>query len=305
MGKRTWTDEQIEQLKEMYLRGDKIKDIAQELNRTEYAIKSKILYYGLDKLSTRKNNINFKAVYQDYDWCYERFINLGMNMHQMAEEAKCSFRVMQKWCSEKYRLNEFTFKSKKKLSTKQKELIMFGLLGDGHIDRRENEPMYIESHAENQKDYLYWKYSILKDLCNHEPTYYSERDKIFNGKSYHCQASYRLNTRTIDDLINIRNMKRIEIINLLNNFGISIHMLDDGYRDASSWELCLAEYSQDEIELYMNICKEKLGLYCHQETDSRYIRFNANSSKKIDKIILENVPNDLDIIQYKIMRSEI
>lgn len=304
MGKSTWTDEQINRLKELYMQNYTIKDIAKELNKTDGAIKAKILYCGLDKLNVRKNSIHFKAVYQDYNWCYERYINRGMNMHQMSEEAGCSFRVMQKWCSEKYKLNEFTFRKEKKLSQKQRELIMFGLLGDGHIDRRVNEPMYIESHAENQKDYIYWKYSILKDLCNHEPTYYCERDKIFDGKVYKCQASYRLNTRTIDDLVNIRNMNRIDIINSLNEFGISIHMLDDGYRDISSWELCLAEYSQEEIDLYISICKERLGLNCHQETDKRYIRFDANSSRIIDKIILENIPNTLDIIQYKIMRDK-
>ena len=67
MGKSTWTDEQINRLKELYMQNYTIKDIAKELNKTDESIKAKILYCGLDKLNVRKNSVHFKAVYQDYN----------------------------------------------------------------------------------------------------------------------------------------------------------------------------------------------------------------------------------------------
>ena len=35
--------------------------------------------------------------------------------------------------------------------------------------------------------------------------------------------------------------------------------------------------------------------------DDRYIGFGIEDSKKIDAIILRNIPNDLDVVQYKIV----
>lgn len=145
-------------------------------------------------------NNKFKAIYQEYDWCYEMFINRGMSMQEMAVEAGCTLRVMQKWCSEKYKLNALTFKNEKHLNDLQRQIIMFGILGDGHIDKRENQPLYIESHADNQKDYIYWKYNILKDLCAMEPIYKCGHKKEINGKICNIKASYRLETRIINDL---------------------------------------------------------------------------------------------------------
>ena len=48
----------------------------------------------------RNNNPKFKAVYQDYDWCYERYVIKGMTHQEMADECGASLRVIQKWCSE-------------------------------------------------------------------------------------------------------------------------------------------------------------------------------------------------------------
>lgn len=311
VGKRTWTKEEEQYLDKLYSEYLPMNDIVNKLNnfsntkRSYTAISSKAVSMGLPIKYMKSNNPNFKAVYQDYDWCYERFINKGMTMQEMAEEAGTTVRTIQKWCSEKYGLNDWTFKVKKKLNELQYQIIMFGRLGDGHIDKRVDQPMYIEVHAENQKDYLFWKWNILKDICNKEPVYYPKRTKEFNGKIYNVQATYRLNTRVVDDLKLIRSMKIKDIIIQLNEFGLSLHMLDDGYRGYSNWQLCLADYSQDDIDLYMKVCQEKFGLYAKQLKDNRYIQFDSKSSRNIDEIILNNIPNNLDIIKYKILNANL
>lgn len=299
-----WTEEEVTQLEDLYKQGYSFEDISKimKIEMNVITHKSSRLRLGDDYM--RSNNPNFKAIYQDYDWCYERFINRGMTHQEMADECGASLRVIQKWCCEKHRINKDTFKELKKLNPKQYEVIMFGRLGDGHIDKRENEPMYIESHAEGEKDYIFWKYSILKDLCNNEPKRYEAKYANFGtDKQYFCQPSYRLNTRTINHIKEIRNMTRLEIIEKLNEFGLALHILDDGYRD-KLWELCLAEYTDEEVELYLKICKERFNIDGWREKDDRYIRFDAPSSREIDKIILRNVPNDLDIIRKKILDND-
>lgn len=307
MSKNTWTEEEINILKDLYSNNESLEKIANKLNRTKKAVARKANNLQLSRSIMDKHNNKYKAPYQDYDWCYERYINRNMTHEQMAKEANTTLRTIQKWCSEKHRLNAHTFKYHKKLSDIQRQLIMFSLLGDGHIDKREKEPLFIVCHAENQKDYLYWKYDMLKDLCASEPTKYSGENKTFTsgGKAYQCKPFYRFGTRIIYDLIPIRKMNKIDIIKQLNEFGIAIHILDDGNRSNSNWYVCVAEFTQEEKNLYVNVCKSNFRLNCKTIKDDRYIEFDAPSSRKIDDIILSNIPNNLDIIQYKIIDKDI
>lgn len=302
MGKRTWTDEQFEELKQLYRDGKTCEQIAEILNRKPSAVHSKLSTWNATEKPIRKNNTNFKAIYQNYDWCFDHYINRGMNYQEMASECGASPRVIQKWCSEKHRLNEFTFKENKKLSDQQYMLILAGTLGDGHIDKRESLPIYIESHAENEKDYLFWKYSILKDCCASSPREIEAQEKEINGKKYFCQKEYRFQTRAINQLKEIRSMNKNTKIDLLDQFGLSLFFLDDGSR-SSLWQLCVASFSEEEKKNFLLFC-ERFRIIGRIENDDRYIRFDAESSRRIDQMILLNVPNELDIIKKKILENK-
>ena len=93
-------------------------------------------------------------------------------------------------------------------------------------------------------------------------------------------------------------MPRIQKIQKLNELGLCLHVLDDGSR-GNTWYLCLAEYSQEEIDLYIRLCKERLNLICWRQKDERYLTFDAPSSRKIDKMILNIFPENFDIIQKR------
>lgn len=252
-----------------------------------------------------KFNPDFKAIYQDYNWCYQKYIIERKTYQEMADELGCSKRVIEKWCCERHQLNKHTMRKYLKLNTTQRKLITVSLLGDGHIDKRENQPIFIVSHAENQKEYLYWKYNILKDLCNKEPSIVNGKAKDFNGEYYFCQTQYRINTKIIDELAEIRNMTKQEIIKQLDKFQLSIFFLDDGYRSNSNWELCFATFNVNEKSLFIDMLKDKFGLVGKIKKDVRYFELNSDSSRKLDDIILKNIPNDLDIIKYKIIDNYI
>jgi len=105
--------------------------------------------------------------------------------------------------------------------------------------------------------------------------------------------------------LNYRNKTYTYLLKLMNEFSFSIWMLDDACRSRSNWELCVAEYTQDDINYALNILKNKYGIMGKQGKDKRYVTFDADSSRKIDKIILNNIPNNLDIIKYKILENDI
>lgn len=305
MGGRKWTNEEIEMLEDGYKNNISMRELSKKMNRSESSLTHKAVSLGFTKKYIKPNNVNYKAIYQDYDWCYERYINRGMTHEEMASEADASLRVIQKWCAEIHGLHGHSFKEFKKLNDTQYQIILFGTLGDGHIDKRPDEPLYIECHCESEKEYLFWKYSYLKDLCNQPPVYYKESYRSFGkDRDYLCQPFYRLGTRVIYDLKRIREMSRCDKISQLNEFGFCLHILDDGSRD-DLWQNCLAEWSYDEIDLYVNICKERFNLECTRDkSDNRYVTFDAFSSKKIDEMILRNIPNELDIVHKKILNND-
>jgi transcriptional regulator with XRE-family HTH domain len=310
MGKvKKWSDEEIKILTEMYKKAVPINKISYKLGRTERATEAKAIQLGLNKFSTYKNNANQKRPYMDYDWCYDRFVNKRMTHQEMADELGVTKRVIQKWCAGKFQLNAYTLRKYLTLNKNQKDVVMFGRLGDEHIDKRENEPIYIESHAEDEKDYLFWKYKILKNLCNSPPHYYPATNKKFRnaktGLTQLCiaQPSYRLETMTLDCLKPIRELNKSEIIDNINEFGFCLYILDDGNRSKTNWGICVAGLSELEKHKYVDFCVNKLKLSCKiQNHDNRYISFDSVSSKQIDSLILKYVPDNLDIIQKKIYR---
>ena len=241
--------------------------------------------------------------YQTYEWCYHKYIEERLNYKEIAEEAGCKPRTIQKWCSERYGLNRKTIANLIHLNKRQKELIIFSLLGDGHISKR--DCCFIVSHAENQNDYCFWKYSILKNLC-HSPPVFREGGVIRTkeGKTYKQQNYYRLTTRKLNDLVKIVEMDKSEIISQLNEFGLSIHFLDDGSCSNNIWSLCYASLSDNQKELYCKILQDRFNIYPHMYKDKRYIGFSKADSKIISQIILSQLPNNLDIIKYKILKED-
>ena len=300
--KINWSEDDVQILVNGYKSRENLADIANKLNRSTSAISAKAAELGLPDIYISKFSTKYDAPYKDYDWLKEHYIDRLMSPEEIASECGATPRVICKWC-EKYKLYQLQAKRSLEINNQQRELIMFSLLGDGHIDKRETRPLFIVSHAINQKDYLFWKYDILKTLCNKEPTYYQEQQKRFGDKVYTAKPSYRLCTRVLDELLPIRNMSKSEIISQLNEFGVAIHFLDDAYRSNTSWEMCYAAFTDEEKELYRKVLKERFDIEAHLRKDMRYISFNKADSRKIDEIILRNIPNDLDIIKYKILKE--
>lgn len=253
----------------------------------------------------KKNDPRYTQIYQNYDWAYNQYIIKRKSYDEIANELNVSKRVIIKWFSEKHKLNRSTIKHLLKLNNIQSDLVVGSLLGDGHINKRIGEPMFIVSHSEKQKDYLYWKYDILKNLCNKKPSVYDEYIGYIKGKSCRCKKMYRINTKIVTEFEYYKNLSIKELINKLNDFSLSIFMLDDGCCDYSLWTLCVAKFLDSDKEFFIKTLNEKFGLIpTIMACDNRYISFNRRDSDKLTKIILKNIPNDLDIIKYKIIYNK-
>ena len=312
MGKVTWTKEQEEYLEELYSRYLPLDETTRLMNefsgitRSPGGISSKANQLGLTQKYMKPNNPKFTAAYQDYNWCYDKFVEKGLNHEEMAKLANCTKRVIEKWCQEKHHIDTYTRMNNKRINKIQHDLIIGSLLGDGHIDKREEYPLFIVSHAVDQKDYLYYKYDIMRDLCEMTPTFYKGKSNCLIGTSYcDCQDFYRFNTRTYNALGVYREKTKIDLINCLNEYSFSIWMLDDGHCETKGyWELCAPLGSNEERQMLIQVLKDKFDVTAIEQKDNRYFRFHSEDSIKITKMILNNIPNYLDIIQNKIFNKK-
>lgn len=260
-------------------------------------LKSDIIY--------KKNDNRYKQIYQDYDWAFEQYVTKRKSYPEIADELNVSLRVIQKWFSERHKLNRATIKHLLKINNIQSDLIIGSLLGDGHIDRREEQPMFIVSHAENQKDYLYWKYDILKNLCNKPPVVHDGYVGYIKGKKYECKKQYKINTKIVSELKRYRGMSIKELIDRLNKFSLSVFMLDDANCYTSLWSLCVAKFTESDKSFFVKVLDERFGLYPKLvKHDNRYFSFNRHDSDKLAKIITDSVPNNLDIVKNKIIYNK-
>lgn len=286
----------------MYERGDSCADIAKAVCHGEHGICTKAKSMGLDRKVFSKHDRRMTAIYKDRDWCFDRYINQHRSYEKMAAEANCSKRVIEKWCGDVYGYNLHTYRHFAHLTPIEREIVMAGRLGDGHITKGD-KPLYIEVHAEDQKEYLYWKYEQLKTIQTSPPKMTPCSTKKFNGKEYQCQDSYRLSTAVLDELGEIRDMPKSEIINNLTGLGVALYFLDDASRSFSNWHLCTGVLTDDEVEHLIAVLHDKFKITLWRNKDKRYATVDAPSSITIDDFILENLPNDLDIVQHKIYKK--
>lgn len=234
--------------------------------------------------------------YQNKDWLYNQKITLGKSNKEIADEFGWTKRVIEKWV-QFFGFGLRDFKKQKTLSPLQLSLIKGSILGDGHIADNNS---FIVSHAEDQKEYLFWKYEVLKDVCSSPPTYYQGQKKYFSGsKAYDCKPWYRFNTRLLNCLKSIKSTPKIEIISDLDDLGIAIWFLDDGNREECNWRLCFAALGDKEKEKTIEILGQR-RISSHLCKDTRYLFVNAEGSRKLDELILNNIPNELDIVKAKI-----
>src|ERR1039458_7740834 len=90
----------------------------------------------------------------------------------------------------------------KKLSTKEKEIIIGTILGDGHFAMLKTDARLEVGHSHKQKDYVFWKYKQLPDIVGAEPHKVLIDDARY-GKTW---EQWSFSTRINPELTELRDM---------------------------------------------------------------------------------------------------
>ena len=158
------------------------------------------------------------------------------------------------------------------MNSKQQEIIIGTLLGDAWID---NKCLRIKQ-SENHKEYVFWLYSQLKDLCKGEP---KERSDY---KQWYFQTRFSEDISKYKEIF-YRNGKKIVPGNikdlLVFPLSLAVWYMDDGsldYRpkDHYNFSLSTNAFTIDENKLLVNALKENFGIESSIQTPlSRGVRY--------------------------------
>ncbi len=192
------------------------------------------------------------------------------------------------------------------ISNFQKQAIISCLLGDGRLEcRSKNGTARLRiHHGEKQKNYVFWKYDIFKNIVNSKPKRIVWKDK----KRDINNISWYFHTSTIKELGNLHSLfynndKKIlpkNLYNLLTPLSLAIWTMDDGDNDKNSIRYNIQSFSYREQRMLIELLKKKYQLKSNLNKDrnSYRLRVNKESKTKLIKLIS---PFIIHSMKYKIL----
>jgi hypothetical protein len=184
------------------------------------------------------------------------------------------------------------------LSQLQKSLIIGTILGDGYlriVPGRKNALLEI-NHSFKAKDYVDWKYSILKNITVSSP----KRRRTNEGR-----IAYRFYTKQLPELTELykifyKDNKKIVPNNLvLNSTILSVWYMDDGSKcENSNFYLNTQQYSIDDQNILLKKLN-RLGIDARLNKDKSYqrIRLLSKSISRLRELIEDKI---IPSMKYKI-----
>lgn len=196
--------------------------------------------------------------------------------------------------------------------TKEIDLLLSLILGDGSIYKQSNSyNMYI-GHGEKQKDYLQWKIDLLnKYIFDNTLSIHSKITSLLKDTNKKYLQFYVTKTdkkfKQLYDIYNNENDNRLTTLlkNIKSDRSVAIWFMDDGSvfkrkrklkngtitYDAPTLKLCTHCFSKDENLQIIDWFKRRYLIEAKLVSETKrgvkyyYLRFNKNESLKIFKTI--------------------
>lgn len=182
------------------------------------------------------------------------------------------------------------------LSEIQQQIILGCILGDGYMRKKTNAHLQV-THSYKQKEYVDWKYQMLKNIVITPPT-------VYRGNAN--RLGYRFFTRSLPDITKLHDMfyfnkvKRISKVFNLTPLTIAVWYMDDGSKSGGS---CYFNTQGFDIQSQYNLAKslEKRGVKSTLNKDKQYYRIRI-AKQSISNLIEMIDSNIIASMKYKIPR---
>lgn len=172
----------------------------------------------------------------------------------------------------------------------QKSVIIGSILGDAYVRKiRGRKEAFLEiNHSIKAKEYVDWKYCVLKNFCKSSPKGRK------NGKYKFAYRFFSRQSKEITDLLNkfYKNGKKIVPSDLiLDPVVLAVWFMDDGSK-SRKFDVYLNTQQfafQDQKKLLVLL--RKIGLKARLNKDKKYyrIRLLKESVKLLNKIIKSHI----------------
>jgi len=213
-----------------------------------------------------------------------------------------SLKVINKYWQKKW----VKIKKSLYLTKKQKAVIIGSILGDGTLQigkKSINANLKIE-HGLGQKEYVLWKYNILKPWVFTKPKVsyrYKENQEKYMKSLWFRTIRHPLLAEFHKRFY--RNNKKIipkDVEKDIDSLVLAVWIMDDGSLNKNRIDISTYSFTKPEINLLLHILNKKFGL-CgnyYKDRNKRYrIYFSVSETKKLIKLIK---PHIIDSMKYKI-----
>ena len=193
-----------------------------------------------------------------------------------------------------------------KISSREEEILIGTILGDGHLRMLKTGARLEMMHSEKQKEYLVWKYEELKRFTLSGPRLIHMHDSR-NGKVY---REWQYTGRVQEDITRLQNVfyknKRKIIPKNINSIlksplSLAVWFMDDGGRRNDSYGhfLNTLAFTDDEHELLLDCLRTNFSLECrlHWVQDGYRIYIPRKETERFCTIVH---PHVIPSMQYKL-----
>ena len=184
------------------------------------------------------------------------------------------------------------------LTQTERSIILGSLLGDGYlriVQGRRNALLEV-NHSLAQKDYVDWKYKMLKSLCKSLP-----KERKGNGG----RRAYRFSTRQHEELTKLfklfyQNGKKVIPTTLeLNSIMLAIWYMDDGSKCRESDVYLNTQQFTVQDQLKCVTALAKIGVESSLNRDKQYWRIRIKKSS-LPKFFANISPYVVPSMRYKL-----
>ncbi len=192
----------------------------------------------------------------------------------------------------------------------QLDMIVGSLLGDASLECRSNgkrgsiTARFRAHHGDKQKEYIFWKYSILQDLTSREP-----RKIVWeNPKRSLREVSWYFHTKSLEELgvfyeLFYPNKKKIlpeNVFQLLTPRSLAIWFMDDGTHTGAGMIINSHSFSKKEQEKIRHFFESRYGIITDIVKDREKWKIIIKNKNK-DTFIHIIKPFLIPTMKYKIV----
>lgn len=192
------------------------------------------------------------------------------------------------------------YKESIQLSSYQKEFLIGTLLGDGNMRfvSRNRQASLVIDHSLAQKDYVFWKYNVMKNLVLTEP---KELSRVYHKDKSRMLTSFRFSTISHSELTswyNVFYQNGVKIIPqnigkiLISPLSLAVWFMDDGNKNHQAVFLNTQQFDLHEQDLLCKCLHSNFGLeasinkhWMYKRKQLYRIRINTESTKRLYNLI--------------------